>query len=84
MKIRNRTGPTTLSWSTPALTVRGDESIPLRATHWLREQRASVSHVELALDATGRDLKSEARFQTVLKARDIPRETAVISCPTFN
>ena len=35
MKIRNRTGPRILPWGTPALTGKGEERIPLRATCWL-------------------------------------------------
>ena len=37
MKIRNRIGPRTLPWGTPALTIRGEETFTLRATRRLRE-----------------------------------------------
>ena len=37
MKIRNRIGPRTLPWGTPAFKGRGEERIPFRAIRWLRE-----------------------------------------------
>ena len=55
MKIRNRTGPRTLPWGTPALTGRGDgkESVE---SHTLatRVEEVSKPCVELALDAKDR------------------------------
>ena len=84
MKIRNRTGPWTLPWGTPVLTGRGDERIRGRATPWLREQRKSVSHVWSWPWMPEEDsLESKAGCQTVLKAQDLSRETALISCLTL-
>ena len=42
MKIRNNMGPRTLPCGTQALTGRGDERVPLRATCCPREGRKSV------------------------------------------
>ena len=42
MKIRNKTGPNTLPWGTPAMTGKGDDRVQLRNTHWQGEWRKSV------------------------------------------
>ena len=69
MKIRNTTAPRTLPWGTPALTGRGDERIPLKATHW-RQESAEVSTpcVELALDTTGREFAEQGRMPDCVKS----------------
>ena len=70
MKIRNRTGPRTLPWGTPALTEKGDERIMLKATTLvMRVEEVSKSHVELVLDSIGRQFGEQGRMPNCIKSR---------------
>ena len=55
MKTGNSTGPRTLPWSTPALTGRVDERIPLSDTFTSRVEEVRKPCVELTMDAIGRE-----------------------------
>ena len=81
MTIRNRMGPGALTWGTPALTGRGDERIPLRATQWpMRVEEVSKPFVELAMDAIGREFGEQGRMPDCIKSTRYVQETALISC----
>ena len=81
MTIRNNMGPRTLPWGTPALTGRGDERVPLRAIRWQREWRKSVIQEWSWPSIPKADsLENKAGCQTVSKARDMSRESAMILC----
>ena len=78
MMIRNRTGPRTVPWGTPALT-------GLRATRWLRVEEVSQPCVELALDAIGREFGEQGGMPDCIKRtkyvqRDCPDLVSDILC----
>ena len=77
MNIRNKMGPRTLPWSTPAMTGTGEERVPLRATLAPGVEEVSNPRVELALDFIGRQFGENGMLPDRLKSlryvqRDCP------------
>ena len=72
MEIRNKTGPRTLTGGTPAFTRRGEERVPLRGTHWLREWRKSgIQEWSWPWIPSADSLGNKARCHAVSKTREM-------------
>ena len=65
MKIRNNMGAQ--PWGTPAMTEKGDERVPLRATR-MRVEEVDNPRVELALDSIGRQFGEQGRMPDCIKS----------------